>query len=126
MSTRVEAVVHRQGQWWEVEIPSLGQVTQARTMSAVEAAIAEVAHLVTGQPISCFDIVMDIRVDGIRSIAQRAAEIRSKRERAHELEREAQEATRALAVELRNAGVSGRDAAEFLGVSHQRIHQLTS
>jgi len=95
-------------------------------MSAVEAAIAEVAHLVTGQPISSFDIVMDIRVDGIRSIAQRAAEIRSKRERAHELEREAQEATRALAVELRNAGVSGRDAAEFLGVSHQRIHQLTS
>lgn len=125
MNERIEANVHREGSWWVAEIPSLGQVTQARTISSVEEAVREVASLVKGGPAELFQVDMDIQVKDVPEFATRAAAIRQAREQAQELERQAQEETRVLAKELKDAGVSVRDTAEFLGVSHQRIHQLT-
>ncbi len=126
MTDRIQAKVHREGSWWVAEIPSLNQVTQARTISSVEEAVREVASLVSGNPIDTYHVEMDILVDGVPAFQERAVEIKRTRQQAQELERQAQEATRELAVQLSAAGVSVRDTAEFLGVSHQRIHQLTT
>lgn len=125
MNDQIQAKVHREGAWWVVDIPSLNQVTQARTISSVEEAVREVASLVTGKPTDTFHVAMDIHVEGVPSFQERATEIKRTREQAQELERQAQDATRELAAQLTAAGVSVRDTAEFLGVSHQRIHQLT-
>lgn len=125
MTERIEAKVHREGSWWVAEIPSLDHVTQARTISSVEEAVREVASLVTGGPMDGFHVDMDIQVEGVPGFQDKAVEIKRTREKAQELERQAQEATHQLANELTAAGVSVRDTAEFLGVSHQRIHQLT-
>ena len=108
-----------------VDIPSLDQTTQARTISSVEEAVREVASLVTGKPIDTFHVAMDIHVEGVPAFQERAAQIKRTRERAQELERQAQDATRELAAQLTAAGVSVRDTAESLGVSQQRIHQVT-
>ncbi len=125
MTDRIEAKVHREGDWWVADMPTLNQVTQARTISSVEEAVREVASLVTGNPVDTFHVDMEIRVEGVPDFQVRAVEIKRTRQEAQQLERQAQEATRELANQLRAAGVSVRDAAEFLGVSHQRVRQLT-
>ena len=76
-----------------VDIPSLDQTTQARTISSVEAAVREVASLVTGKPIDTFHVAMDIHVEGVPAFQKRAAEIKRTRE-------QAQDATRELAAQL--------------------------
>ena len=88
------------GAWWVVDIPSLDQTTQARTISSVEAAVCEVASLVTRKPIDTFHVAMDIHVEEVPAFQKRAAEIKRTRERAQELERQAQDATRELAAQL--------------------------
>jgi len=49
---------------------------------------------------------------------------RKAREQAHNADRLAIEQTRKAAVALTGRGISMRDAAAILGISHQRVHQL--
>jgi predicted RNase H-like HicB family nuclease len=49
---------------------------------------------------------------------------RKAREQAHNADRLAIEQTRKAAVALTSRGISMRDAAAILGISHQRVHQL--
>jgi len=49
---------------------------------------------------------------------------RQAREKARVADREAIEQTRKAAVTLTSRGISIRDAAAILGISHQRVHQL--
>jgi transposase-like protein len=57
--------------------------------------------------------------------ARRATDsARRRRERARSAEAEAAAATRDAAQALVDSGLSHRDAAELLGLSHQRVHQL--
>lgn len=59
------------------------------------------------------------------ALAKRAVIVAAKeRDRAKKAQAVAQNAASAAAVALTKAGLSSRDAAELLGVSHQRVHQL--
>jgi predicted RNase H-like HicB family nuclease len=49
---------------------------------------------------------------------------RKAREQARDADRLAIEQTRKAAIALTSSGISMRDAARILGVSHQRVHQL--
>jgi hypothetical protein len=49
---------------------------------------------------------------------------RQAREQARNADRLALEQTRRAAAALTNRGISMRDAAAILGISHQRVHQL--
>ncbi|MEJ7765206.1 MAG: helix-turn-helix domain-containing protein, partial [Acidimicrobiales bacterium] len=46
------------------------------------------------------------------------------RTQAHNADRLAIDKTRQAAIELSRRGISMRDAATILGISHQRVHQL--
>jgi hypothetical protein len=46
MST-YSAICQRAGDWWEITVPELGEVTQARTLDEVPAIVADLVALVT-------------------------------------------------------------------------------
>ena len=52
----LDVEVQQEGNWWVANIPSLDQVTQARTLPELDEAVCEVASLVTGQPPHTFTV----------------------------------------------------------------------
>ncbi len=59
-----------------------------------------------------------------KSAGQTVAQARQAREQARTADRLAVEQTRKAAATLTRRGISIRDAAAILGISHQRVHQL--
>ena len=120
---------------WLASVPALrGVHTHARSLASLRRylrdAIAlwlEVELLDAGEPNpqverDSIDVQLDVKLP---ARARRAADtaLRS-RERARGAEAEAAAATRDAARALVESGLSHRDAAEVLGLSHQRVDQL--
>ncbi len=42
------AVCHRVGKWWEITVPELDEITQARRLDDVPATVADLVALMTG------------------------------------------------------------------------------
>lgn len=120
---------------WIASVPALrGVHTHARTLASLrrylQDAIAlwlEVSLVDAGEPDPHVDrdaIAVELRVK-LPPLVRRAAETaRRRRERARGAEAEAAAATRAAARALVDSGLSRRDAAEVLELSHQRVDQL--
>lgn len=120
---------------WIASVPALrGVHTHARTLASLrrylQDAIAlwlEVGLLDAGNPDPHVDpesITVELQVK-LPARARRAADTaRRRRERARGAEAEAAAATREAARALVDSGLSRRDAAEVLELSHQRVHQL--
>ncbi len=120
---------------WIASVPALrGVHTHARTLANLrrylQDAIAlwlEVDLLDGGEPDPHIDrksITVDLSVK-LPAQARRATDgARRRRERARNAEAEAAAATRDAARALVESGLSRRDAAELLGLSHQRVQQL--
>ncbi len=120
---------------WIASVPALrGVHTHARTLASLrrylQDAIAlwlEVGLLDAGNPDPHVDqesITVELQVK-LPARARRAADTaRRRRERARGAEAEAAAATREAARALVESGLSRRDAAEVLELSHQRVHQL--
>jgi predicted RNase H-like HicB family nuclease len=113
------------GQWWAVMVPELrGVFTQARRLDQVaETAREAVALYLEADP-------KDIRIVVEPVLPDRAADSVATLQRAR---REAQRGTDALAAAQAAAvrelvdveRLSNRDAAAVLGISHQRVSQLS-
>ncbi len=120
---------------WIAGVPGLrGVHTYARTLASLRShlqdAIAlwlEVEMLDAGEPDPHVDrasVTVELQVK-LPAQARRATEsARRRRERARSAELESAAATREAAQALVDSGLSYRDAAELLGLSHQRVHQL--
>lgn len=120
---------------WIASVPALrGVHTYARTLarlrSYLQDAIAlwlEVDLLDAGEPDPHVDpgsITIELQVK-LPAQARRATDgARRRRERARTAEADAATATRDAARALVESGLSRRDAAEVLGLSHQRVQQL--
>ncbi len=107
---------------WSVEVAGLEDVfTYGRTLDEAAAnareAIAVTAEL---QPDA---IELEEHVDIAGADVEELAKLR---ERADELQEEYLRAQRDVAQRLARAGVSRRDSARLLGVSHQRVQQLVA
>ena len=119
------AAARRSGQWWAVTVPELrGVFTQARRLDQVaEMAREAVALYLDVDP-------GDIRITVEPVLPDRAANSVATLQRAR---REAQRATDELAAAQAAAvrelvgmeRLSTRDAAAVLGISHQRVSQLS-
>lgn len=123
MST-IHATATRVDGWWAVDVQVQGREfhTQAKRLEQVAAMAADAAATVTGEPAESFSVEVTPVVPGtehdLHDVVALARE-------AQALAEESSRMMRAAATELVEAGVSVRDAGLMLGVSPQRVSQLT-
>lgn len=121
-------VVTREDGAWLADVPELeGAHTYARTLPALDRAVREVVVLAADRPdedMPALQLVYDYRT-GDPDVDVTATEIRTLRAQADQLATTATARTRAAAVLLVQRGLSVRDVAAILGISPQRVSQLT-
>ena len=119
-----EVIIERdEGGAWLARLPAVrGCHTYGRTLEQARRKIREALSLWVDDADDA-DLKFEVRLPAkIRSELQRAA---SARRRSEQAGREAQEALRTAAADLTTSlSISRRDAAELLGLSHQRVQQL--
>lgn len=121
-------VVTREDGAWLADIPSLpGAHTYSRTLTGLDQAVREVVVLAVDLP---DDEIPHVRLDyvfhtGDPELDDVAAEVRALRTRADELATAAAARTLTAAEALVSRGFSVRDVAALLGISPQRVSQLT-
>jgi predicted RNase H-like HicB family nuclease len=111
--------------WWIVTIPEVqGCRTQGRSIAEGRKRIREALALFIDEAAADrAKLVDDIRLPA--AVKRKLREVTALRLRAERLREKAQDVTRVAASQLtRRAGLSVRDAAEMLGISHQRVQQL--
>ncbi|WP_036498158.1 MULTISPECIES: hypothetical protein [Nocardia] len=122
-------VTGREGRWWAVTIPALGEdaQTQARRLDDVADEARDYVTVTLDVAPSTIDIEVVIDdLGGVRNINERAARIRAGRAEIERIERENQAEAQALAVELAEQGIPLRDIASLTGYTFQRIGQMTA
>lgn len=119
----------REGKWWHVYVPEVGQVTQGRTLAEADEMARDLICLVEedrGVHLEPDAIELHRKVnlpDGVVAHLQHADELR---EQARQTQQAAVGEQSAAVRELRKSGVSLRDAGAALGLSHQRVSQLAN
>ena len=113
------ATVQHDGYNW-VAIPECGGATFSKRLDQLAGRVKEVVELMTGRSIDLGDIVLQVRVPG-SDLAEKAKAARAVAERAAA---EAAISTAEAVRTLRRNGLSTRDVAELVGISHQRVSQL--
>lgn len=122
MKTTIQATVEREGRWWIITMPEIDIVTQARHLKDVEEIAAEAAALALDTTEESLTINANIAVPS--RIKHLWSESRSKEIAARETAQEAGKLARQAVHELREQGLTQRDAATVLGISYQRVAQL--
>lgn len=121
-------IVTREDDHWLADVPDLeGAHTYARTLPALDQAVREVVVLAADRP---DEDVPELRIDyhyrtGDPQIDLDAAEVRTLRVRADELSATASARTSVAATALVALGLPFRDVAAILGISPQRVSQIT-
>jgi DNA-directed RNA polymerase specialized sigma24 family protein len=117
----ITVTVEHDGYNW-VAVSACGGTTSAKRIDQLPDRVREIVELMTGDIVDVADISLDIRVPG----AELASQARTAREAAERALEHASAMTGAAVDELRSRGYSLRDVAAMVGVSYQRVHQLTS
>jgi DNA-directed RNA polymerase specialized sigma24 family protein len=122
-------VVTREDGAWLADVPELeGAHTYARTLPALDRAVREVIVMAAGRPdedMPLLRLAYDYRT-GDPEVDVTAAEVRTLREQADQLAASATVRTSAAAELLVAHGLSVRDVAAILGISPQRVSQITT
>jgi hypothetical protein len=130
MSKRVyQVVVSRDDGHWLADVPELqGAHTYARSLPTLDQAVREVIVLAADLPDGAMpELVIDYDYHtGDPDLDSTAVEVRRLRREADELSAAAAVRTGQAAVKLVARGLSVRDAAALLGISPQRVSQLTA
>jgi hypothetical protein len=122
-------VVTREDDHWLADVPALaGAHTYARSLPALDHAVREVIVLAADLPDEAMpDLVLDYRYDtGDPDLDATALEVRRLRRQADELAAAATARTAQVAAQLVARGLSVRDVAVLLGISPQRVSQITA
>jgi predicted RNase H-like HicB family nuclease len=126
MSKYVVTYERDEGGWWIAEVRGVAGVnSDGRTVADARRRVREALSLAIGDAAAeRAEFVDDIKLPAdVRRVVKQATAARA---RLDEVQSKALEATAAAASVLtRKFGLSVRDAAEMLGVSHQRIQQLS-
>jgi predicted RNase H-like HicB family nuclease len=113
----------RSASWWAIDVPELpGVYTQARRLDRVtDIAREAIALYLDADPATVeVRLAANLPADLEREV-KGAASLRVEAER---LQAESSAATRRVIADLLGRGLTVRDAAIILGISHQRVAQL--
>jgi predicted RNase H-like HicB family nuclease len=111
----------RTGNWWAISVPDLpGVFSQARRLDQVEATARDAIALFLDVSPKSFGVAIQPEVPGEVTRARRA------RAKLVEAEQSAERATVEAARALVAKGYTVRDAGKLLGISPQRVSQLTA
>jgi predicted RNase H-like HicB family nuclease len=125
MARYVVSYERDEGGWWTAELRGVpGVNSDGRTIADARRRVREALSLAIGdEPAENAELVDDVKLPAdVRRAVRRAVATRA---RADKLQAAALAATRTLVKELtRRHGLSVRDVAEMLDVSHQRVQQL--
>jgi hypothetical protein len=117
-----KATATREGKWWVVDVHGVG-ATQGRSTSEAEAMAADLVHAMVGVPLRDVSVEVDFRLpDEVRSEAEA---VREAMDEAAQAQERAAAMSRKLVHRILKSGMSKRDAARALGLSPQRVSQLT-
>jgi DNA-binding NarL/FixJ family response regulator len=122
-------VVTREDGHWLADVSALaGAHTYARSLPALDHAVREVIVLAADLPDEAMPgLVLDYRYDtGDPDLDATALEVRRLRRQADELAAAVTARTGEVAAQLVARGLSVRDVAALLGISPQRVSQLTA
>ena len=122
-------VVTREDGHWLADVPELqGAHTYARSLPSLDQAVREVIVLAADLPDEAMpDLVFDYDYHtGDPELDTTALEVRRLRREADELASTAAVRTGQVAAQLVARGLSVRDVASLLGISPQRVSQLTA
>jgi DNA-binding NarL/FixJ family response regulator len=124
-----QVVVTREDEHWLADVPELqGAHTYARSLPALDQAVREVVVLAAGLPDEAMpglSLEYDYRT-GDPDLDVTALEVRRLRREADELAAAAAARTAQAVARLATRGLSVRDIAALLGISPQRVSQLTT
>ena len=122
-------VVTREDGQWLADVPGLsGAHTYARSLPSLDQAVREVVVLAADLPDEAMpELVLDYDYHtGDPDLDATALEVRRLRRQADDLAATAAARTSQVAAQLVTRGLSVRDVAALLGISPQRVSQLTA
>jgi len=117
------ATAVREGRFWVVDVHGVGR-TQGRTAAEAREMALDLIAVMADEDAQDVDLALEFTVGDIE--ATEVAEVRVAVADAALAQERAATRSRNLAARLRAAGLTGRDIAEILGVSPQRVSQLMS
>lgn len=110
----------RVGKWWEVTVPELDEVTQAKRLAQVPQTVADLARLMRGDT----NAEVTVEINAPDDVTAKVDEARRLRKEADAAAARSVALSRDVARRLHEQGVAVRDIGEILGLSYQRAHQL--
>jgi hypothetical protein len=119
---RYQATAVQSGEFWHIEVPEVGRVTQARHLREVEAMARDLIAIMTDRDPGSIDVdVTVVLPESVRGHLHAAEDLRRQ---ASAAQARAARELRAAVRELRDRGLALRDVGAALGISYQRVHQL--
>jgi len=118
-------VARRSGDWWALQVPHVRAAhSQCRRLSHALTTARDLVSGLLDVPMDSFDLRLQVQLDDDLALA---------REQAIDAAREAREATERAGIAMRSAAtllvererMTVRDVGQLLGVSPQRVSQLT-
>ncbi|MGH3276109.1 MAG: helix-turn-helix domain-containing protein [Streptosporangiaceae bacterium] len=106
---------------WELHIDGVG-VTQSRTLASAEQMVRDYVETLTDKDVSRDTVVI---APQLGALDRQVSTVREQVAAADRQQHEARNSYRALAADLRAAGLSVSDTAAILGVSRGRVSQLS-
>ncbi len=106
---------------WELHIDGVG-VTQSRTLDTAEQMVRDYIETLTDKDVSDEKVVI---TPDLGELDRKVTTVRELLAAADRQQQEARNSYRALAADLRAAGLSVSDTAAILGVSRGRVSQLS-
>lgn len=117
--------VHREGRWWVAEVVGVpGGATEVRKLADLDAEVRDLLSGLLDADEESFDLEYDFRPAFGEEVAEAWEAFERERDELYELRSRFESDRRNTVLALRDKGVSMRDVAHLMDISHQRVAQL--
>lgn len=118
-------VAERHDKWWLLEVPEIpGTFSQVRRLDQVDEWIRDAISLMLEIPEDSFNIDLDVRLPKDELAELRA--VKAAQKAVTQAQEESSTRTKSLVAKLKDEGLTVRDIGTMLGVSYQRVSQLSA